>query len=130
MSNVDMDIFEMRRKRLLELINTDFDGNQAAFSRHTGLTAPQINRWISPTSNDKRNITERSAREIEKKCGKPFDWLDTDDSKIRENSLISIFRKLSAYDQETIMLQAVALAERSSLTEQMQQAEPYERKAQ
>lgn len=71
-----MDIFANRRARLQKLIADDFNGNQAAFSKHTGIKAPQVNRWLSTTAGDKRNITEPSARTIEEKCRKPPRWLD------------------------------------------------------
>lgn len=71
-----MDIFANRRARLQKLIADDFNGNQAAFSKHSGIKAPQVNRWLSTTAGDKRNITEPSARTIEQKCGKPPRWLD------------------------------------------------------
>ena len=71
-----MDISEIRRRRLGQLIREDFGGNQSLFSARTGIKAPQVNRWLSETATDKRTITEPSARKIEKKSGKPFRWLD------------------------------------------------------
>lgn len=71
-----MDIFTNRRERLKKLIEDDFGGNQAAFSKHTNIKAPQVNRWLSTTADDTRNITESSARAIELKCEKPPRWLD------------------------------------------------------
>lgn len=119
MSNIGMEIFETRRARLIKLIEDDFEGNQASFCRHTEIGAPQLNRWISETNSDKRNITERSAREIERKCGKPMDWLDRQDDYIslsdEEANLISIYRRLSRYDKDVIALQAQTLLDRPKL---------------
>jgi hypothetical protein len=73
-----MDIFEIRRTRLRKLIDDDFDGNQSAFGRFTSYSQTQINKWLSLTNVSRRNITELSAREIEQKCNKPRDWLDSE----------------------------------------------------
>lgn len=75
-SNFSMKIFETRRQRLKKIIADDFNGNQAEFSRKTGIKAPQINRWLSTSAADPRNITEKSARKIEQGTGKPSGWLD------------------------------------------------------
>ena len=71
-----MDIFNLRRLNLQLLIDVDFNGNQARLSEKTDIKAPQINRWLSTTARDKRNITEKSARNIEKRCDKPAGWMD------------------------------------------------------
>lgn len=76
-----MEIFAIRRKRLKQIIKDDFNGNQAAFSRESGIKSPQINRWLSETAADRRNITERSARTIEQKAKKPAGWLDKSEPK-------------------------------------------------
>lgn len=75
-SNNRMDIFENRRTRLAALIDEVANGNQAEFSRLTGIKAPQINRWLSTKANEQRNITEGSARKIEQLTGKESGWLD------------------------------------------------------
>lgn len=75
-SNNRMDIFETRRERLKLLIGEFSDGNQADFASKTKIKAPQINRWISNTATDRRNITEASARKLEKATGKQPGWLD------------------------------------------------------
>ena len=72
-----MDIFETRRIRLAKIIDDDFAGNQSAFGRHTGYSQSQINKCLSETNISKRNITERFAREIERKCRKLMDWMDS-----------------------------------------------------
>ncbi len=74
-----MDIYQRRRQNLLRLIEAEFNGNQTAFAGKTGVKPPQVNRWVSETANDKRNITERSARKIEYACGKSDGWLDAAD---------------------------------------------------
>lgn len=84
MSNTRMDIHDIRKARLNELIDLAFAGNQLAFAKKTGIKAPQVNRWLSDTASDTRNITEASARKIEELCGKPRGWLDHDESATPE----------------------------------------------
>lgn len=76
--NSGMDVFAIRRKNLRALIDTHFKGNQAALADAVGCKPPQINRWLSTTTSDRRNITERSARSIEEKLALKNLWLDTD----------------------------------------------------
>jgi hypothetical protein len=85
-SNQTMEIFTVRRQRLKLIIDDDFGGNQAAFSRATKIKSPQINRWLSTTAADKRNITEQSARMIEAKAGKPARWLDEPEAITRHSA--------------------------------------------
>jgi len=84
--NADMDIFETRRIRLQHLIDSLYGGNQARFARETNIKAPQINRWLSKTASDRRNIKEISARAIEEKCGLIPRWLDEADLEISRKS--------------------------------------------
>lgn len=120
MSNRKMEIFTTRRARLVKLIKDDFEENQAAFCRHTGYGTPQLSRWISETNTDRRNITEQSAREIERRCGKPIDWLDREDDHITlsvdEANLVAVYRRLSEYDRQVVALQAQTLLDRPKLS--------------
>jgi len=130
MSNTRMDIFEQRRVKLMQLIDSDFDGNQAEFCRKTGFTTPQLNRWISITNTDKRNISERSARTIELKCGKPFDWLDMNDQAIRESNMLESFRKLSDTSKELMTFQIHSLARKEDEERISRMINPYLKEAQ
>jgi hypothetical protein len=75
-SNLQMDIYDLRRSRLRSLIDSACQGNQAQLSSRTGIKAPQINRWLSLTTNEPRRITEESARMIERKMQLTPGWLD------------------------------------------------------
>ena len=75
--NLGMDLFAIRRDRLQAIIDADFDGSQASFCRLTKFSTPQVSRWLSTTNSDSRNITEPSARKIERVCNKPPMWLDS-----------------------------------------------------
>lgn len=105
--NLAMEIFDIRRRRLAKIIDDDFGGNQSAFGRHTGYSQSQINKWLSETNVSKRNITEISAREIEQKCLKPRDWLDSDNPlpllSPQALKLAEIISSLPAVQQEWIV---------------------------
>lgn len=75
-----MDIFQCRRDNLLMLIINRFGGNQTAFAEAVDIKPPQVNRWISRTTRDARNIGERSARSIEQKLALPAGWMDQNHS--------------------------------------------------
>lgn len=77
--NHQMDIYEIRRERLVTLIDSQCNGRQAELSARTGIKATQINRWISTKNNSPRRITEDSARAIESKMALPSGWLDQPD---------------------------------------------------
>lgn len=125
--NNRMDIFETRRRRLEVLIREVSGGNQAEFAGLMSIKAPQINRWLSTTAADRRNITEPSARKIEEKAGKSKGWLDVDNYDIgqlqplvvEENeppayiefnanirAVIAIMKRLGTKEQEKIVFAA------------------------
>lgn len=82
-----MDIYETRRRRLRLLIDENYEGNQASFSRASGFKSPQINRWLSKTTTERRTITEDSARKIEAASGKPHGWLDEIQSNVSHTKI-------------------------------------------
>ena len=71
-----MDIFINRKEMLRKLIDDQYSGSQAAFSRKAGIKSSQLNRWLSGTTKSPRNITEQSARDIEKAAGVDSGYLD------------------------------------------------------
>lgn len=110
-----MDIYENRRLNLLQLIAREFGGNQTAFARHVGVSPPQVNRWVSETASDTRRISEKSARQIEAKCGKPPGWLDGADlveswQPLPPSASPDIALLLSAWDLAGAHSRAEALA--------------------
>jgi len=72
-----------RVKRLLELINNEFNGNKTAFSKKTEMSSAQISQYL----HGYRSIGEKVARKIEKATSKPFGWLD---NQKEANELINI----------------------------------------
>lgn len=71
-------IYDIRRKRLRQLIQTQFDNNQSEISRHLGRSDSYINRLLADPNKSKhaKNLGEELAREIESLCGLPNGWLD------------------------------------------------------
>lgn len=65
------------RKKLIEsLINTRFDGNQAAFGRAIGKSSGQVNQWLTGY----RSIGNGTARHIEMELGLGIGWMDGKES--------------------------------------------------
>lgn len=62
-----MDIYELRKQRLREIIDDYFNGKVARLAAYSGIKSTQIHRWLSEATTNPRKITEDSAREIERK---------------------------------------------------------------
>jgi hypothetical protein len=77
-SSFFMDVYEIRRLRLRELIDTRFRGVVKRCAEHMEMKPPQLHRWLSTKSKDSRRIEYDSARTIEEKNGLPAGWLDVD----------------------------------------------------
>ena len=65
---------EIRRKKLAELIEERFEGNQSTFALAIGKTPTQVNMWLSGA----RNMTRDSCENIEKKLRLHRGWMDDD----------------------------------------------------
>jgi phage repressor protein C with HTH and peptisase S24 domain len=70
-----MDAYDIRLANVRALIDSDFEGNQAAFARTIGREPNYVSRWFTDTLHRKR-IGERLAREIEEKLRLPPGRLD------------------------------------------------------
>lgn len=66
-----MSIKEIRKQRLAEL--TANRGDKARLSREADLSASQISQWLS----GERNMSEDTAREIERARDLPVGWMDS-----------------------------------------------------
>lgn len=66
-----VNVREIRRQRLLELL-AEHGGSKAELARAIGKAPAQVSQWV----NQWRTIAEDTAREIERKTGKPPGWLD------------------------------------------------------
>lgn len=70
-----MDISEVRRHNLRVLINEEFAGSLAEFSRFIGKDPSYVSRYFS-SKNQMRNIGSTTARQIEQRLQRPRGWLD------------------------------------------------------
>jgi phage repressor protein C with HTH and peptisase S24 domain len=74
------DVFSNRRKRLLQLIQTRFDGNQTAFGDAIGRSNAYISFLLAePGLPHAKNLGEKLASHIESVLGLPEKWLDGGD---------------------------------------------------
>ena len=73
-------ISEVRRARLRELVAEQ--GSQVAVADRLQKNKNQVYQWLlAPGQEGARNISERSARGIERAFNKPAFWLDSDPSR-------------------------------------------------
>lgn len=89
-----------RAKKLREIINTRFDGNQADFARHIGKSPALIWQYLS----GHRTIGEKFAREVERKVVLPRGWLDGLSDKPAPKSSageLEFFGHMDAWDSKT-----------------------------
>jgi|GEM_PF-3692820 len=70
-----MDISQIRRARLKQLINDQFEGVVLRFAEAMEMKPPQVHRWLTQAKSG-QNIREDSARNIESRCGLPRGWMD------------------------------------------------------
>jgi len=76
-----MEDMNNRVNRLRMLIDSQFKGSQADFSRKTGINASQVTQWLSGY----RSIGEKVARKIELTLDLPINWLDQIDLNDGDN---------------------------------------------
>jgi len=74
-------LIDIRRDRLRSLIQELDRGNASAFARRVDKDNRQVSAWLSdPSKPGHKNLSHRSARELELKCLKPSGWLDYEQS--------------------------------------------------
>lgn len=71
-----MDIKEIRKARLQQIVNLKFGGVMARLADAIGRQSSYVARILSTNSDHGRNIGERLAREIEEACDLPYRYLD------------------------------------------------------
>lgn len=87
-------VYESRKNKLISIIDDQFGGNQADFSRHVSIKPSQVNRWLSTDASKIPSICEKSARSIELKCGKPMYWLDGVHAERTPSSLLNLLDEI------------------------------------
>lgn len=73
----EMLIQETRRRRLRQLLDSEFDGKQQLIADHIGVEQNYISGLLGQ-GKTKKPFGEKTARKIERLCGKPAGWLDRD----------------------------------------------------
>lgn len=71
-----MDIKEIRKARLRQIINLKFGGVMARLAEAIGRQSSYVARILAESSDHSRNIGEKLAREIEEACDLPYRYLD------------------------------------------------------
>lgn len=74
--NYGMDIYDLRRDRLRQIIDSRFGGVVLRCAEALEMKPPQLHRWLSLTSRDRRRIEYDSARNIEHRLGIATLWMD------------------------------------------------------
>lgn len=77
-----MEIQDIRRARLAQLIRERYDGSQARFVDETGENQGEVSGLLRAKS-----FGERKARKLEAKCQVPAGWLDIEDEEAARKAL-------------------------------------------
>lgn len=77
---------ELRLRNLQAIIKDQFDGKAGRLADALGKKRPQIYRLFS-NSDNRRDIGEELAREIEAKLGLPRGWLDQEPSSAQPGAI-------------------------------------------
>lgn len=85
-SNRRMDIHEIRRRNLRQLVDSVAEGNMAKFGQMIGKERSQVAQYLSPTYNGGRSIGERVARSIEIELEVDVGLLDRTPGSALDNS--------------------------------------------
>ena len=110
-----MDVYKIRKRRLLEYIADNFKGNRSAFCRAVGEDGSYIARIYTDNKDQSKPFTETIARRIEVAARLPAGWLDgaaktLDAPPIEVQSaghpLIDIYQGLSPIRQAKLMVLA------------------------
>lgn len=90
-----MEISDIRRIRLQQIIDEHFKGVQAAFCEKADIDSSYISRIFTAIPEHRRNIGEKIARKIEDRVGLPPGYMDTLPSTSAATS--SVAQKPSTY---------------------------------
>jgi hypothetical protein len=79
-----MEIQDIRRARLAQLIRERYDGSQARFVDETGEHQSEVSGLMRTKS-----FGERKARKLETKCQVPVGWFDIEDEEAARRALLA-----------------------------------------
>lgn len=98
-------LFENRRRRLRQLIDERYEGNQADFARLVQRAAPQIWSYL----NGERNLGEKLARHFEECARLPLGWFDRTDDEDEAAQITIQLSGMSPRDRANIQRLLIAL---------------------
>ena len=109
-----MDVYEVRRRRLQEILAGDFKGNQAALASRLERQPDYISRILkAPDAKNHKPIGEKFAKLVEEKCDRPPGWLSnqeiTDELHSDQIQLAGIWRRLDPMGKMKLMGFAMGL---------------------
>lgn len=90
-----MNIYDIRRKNLLVLIQTKYENNRSLFARSVDKNVNTINLYLTTNESLRRNIGERNARDLEKMATLPQGWLDDPASSTPGMSMVTNIERIS-----------------------------------
>lgn len=73
---MSMDVQDIRRRNIRDVINNRFNGTQAALAKAVGCAPTEISRLFTMGKEKRRTFTDGFARKIETKLSLPRGWLD------------------------------------------------------
>jgi hypothetical protein len=97
-----MDKYELRRKRLLELVDERADGNKAAFGRLYDYDRAQISQFLSRTYNGGNSMGEKAVTEMERRLGLPPGWFDRPETDATWPFKSVTLEQIAALDQKSL----------------------------
>lgn len=109
-----MDKFEIRRKRVAELIERDFNGVIAKFAKKIEREPSYVGRMLyEPGKKGRKNISDKLIDVIETKCKLPAGWLDTLDKDEGLLGIELLWKRLSPKDKSLTLSMVEKMAEQS-----------------
>lgn len=101
-----MDISNVRKQRLISLIDDLFDGRQIDFCIETDLSPAQVSQWLTGY----RKIGEKAARRIESKLKLDQLWMDEQSVSFRPD-VLALAKELQALSPDQVAkIRALVLA--------------------
>jgi len=96
-----MDIAEIRRKNLMYLIQTEYDGIARQFGLDAELDPSYVSRLFTDKPASRRTVGSKLARKIETAIGKPKGWLDSP-------------QWVTEHDEDTLLVSIIQAVENST----------------
>lgn len=113
-------LFERRRRRLLQLVQTNYDGNQTRLAEAIGRSSAYVSFVLAePELPHHKNLGEKLARHIEEAARLPIGWLDERQDNTAPNvpvgGSVPAGRKVEAFSEREGLPEGYALIPRRSI---------------